>query len=300
MLKQDFKVGQPFAALSARWLNEVAGALNSLRIEYCDEGQPRIERPTNPSTLRPWKIRIPRGGGIPDGTLIPGRIAIAKFTLTEWDNWDKDNDEHEQQPEGETPEIWLLQYWMKWSAAKGAFEEVKKGPGAKKPTMLLNLGALSSVGHNVKDPSSLEAGDTRGLYLVPPSTTGTLDKPATNVSYADAQEAIKDGTAKKVLDFTVLPSATVVNNAISKQNVFVVGAPGKPAQFAFVKSTPFAASITYKPPTDEYTSGAIKATSYTANILVTSFADTPTTSTLLETEVAEANDASSYESGEES
>ena len=84
MLKDDFRSGQPLAAIPARWLREVAKILNTLTIEMVDVNDlPSIYKPPMPTPRNPWTIRVPRaqgGAGIPEGTEIWGKVRAERLT----------------------------------------------------------------------------------------------------------------------------------------------------------------------------------------------------------------------------
>lgn len=84
MLKDDFRSGQPLAAIPARWLREVAKILNTLTIEMVDANDlPSIYKPPMPTPRNPWTIRVPRaqgGAGIPEGTEIWGKVRAERLT----------------------------------------------------------------------------------------------------------------------------------------------------------------------------------------------------------------------------
>lgn len=80
-LKEDYRSGQPLAAISARWLNEVAHILNTLQIEMTGANElPTVQRPVYPGK---WTLRIPQGGtgaGLPEGTEIWGKVRAERLT----------------------------------------------------------------------------------------------------------------------------------------------------------------------------------------------------------------------------
>ena len=81
-LKENYRSGQPLAAISARWLNEVAHILNTLQIEMAPANElPSVQRPPMPGK---WTLRIPQGSGegLPVGTEIWGKVRAEHLTGT--------------------------------------------------------------------------------------------------------------------------------------------------------------------------------------------------------------------------
>lgn len=81
-LKENYRSGQPLAAISARWLNEVAHILNTIQIEMAPANElPSVQRPPMPGK---WTLRIPQGSGegLPVGTEIWGKVRAEHRTGT--------------------------------------------------------------------------------------------------------------------------------------------------------------------------------------------------------------------------
>lgn len=114
MLKDDFKQGVSRRSLKAEWLNNVAGALNSLTVTFVDANEPlRIEKPKNPSLQNPWRIKIPLLGT--GSALMPdrwGRIIQKPFGTGDG-----------EQSGVNVGDPCLFQYKEKWSSLLGQYVE---------------------------------------------------------------------------------------------------------------------------------------------------------------------------------
>lgn len=112
-LKDDYRSGQPLAAIRAAWLNAVAKALNTLTIAYTDDTLPSLEKPPHPSTRSPWRILIPKAiaGDHPDRW---GRVALRPFGT---------GDEPQEGVAVGDPCLW--QYRETWDAETKAYKEAE-------------------------------------------------------------------------------------------------------------------------------------------------------------------------------
>lgn len=109
-LKDDYTPGGPPAQLSVGDMNTIAKILNTLTI---DVGE--IEKPAEPNDATPWTIKLRAalsglGGGLPDGTRIPGRVAYVEKTV------------------GDDTTPRLEQYFLVWSGERGEFIEDTENP----------------------------------------------------------------------------------------------------------------------------------------------------------------------------
>lgn len=112
-LKDDYRSGQPLAAIRAAWLNAVAKALNTLTIAFTDDSLPSIEKPPHPSTRTPWRILIPKAiaGDHPDRW---GRVALRPFGTSD-----------APQEGVAVGDACLWQYRETWDTATSAYKEAE-------------------------------------------------------------------------------------------------------------------------------------------------------------------------------